>query len=117
MVNDGERGRQLVDLDTPVKNTNLTLGDFDTTELGYLSDNFQDSWCEFAVCDNSTGQVTSLTFSREDLYCSYFASKCGQKPSECSIYLSIVFEDYSNFVYSGCLNYPVPLEQSFAPRA
>mmetsp|Transcript_43135 Transcript_43135/g.104401 ORF Transcript_43135/g.104401 Transcript_43135/m.104401 type:complete len:456 (-) Transcript_43135:255-1622(-) len=111
-VRNQRRWLQQVDFSTPVKNTNLTLGDFDPVDdLDYLSDEYLEDRCTYCECTNTTESLT--TVCRTEDYCVDYNSRCGQPSTECFDDESVlVIEDNSNFVYSGCVNYTVPYDLS-----
>jgi hypothetical protein len=101
--------------DTPVKNSNLTLGDFDYDELSYFVDYDIEYVCStvpYCACSNNSDGTTTITCEEND-YCIDYTSRCGQSSPECFDFKrSATIEDSANFVYTYCLNYTVPYYQS-----
>ena len=99
------------DLTTRVKNTNLLLGDFNYTDLDYLTDEYIEYMCSnYCECTNATDSL-NLSFCLEKDKCDEYSSKCGQPSTECNDWEgTFVIDDYSNFRYSGCIIYTVPYD-------
>jgi hypothetical protein len=102
--------------DTPVKNSTLTLGEFPYEALSYFSTSSIEYICSLSqpgcACVNNTDGTTTITCVGND-YCSDFTSRCGENNTDCFDAQNLfTVEDNANFIFTFCVNYSLPYEQS-----